>query len=145
MEGSPAWGSIKLCGFIYPTDICCPLKCNEEPAMKTSTIQIDVTLDDHKVPHHINWSATDSTAAEPQQARAMMVNFWDAADKAALRIDLWTKDMMVDEMIDFYYQTFMGMAESLQRSTGQTGLVQDLEAFAKQFFQKFQAAQQSQQ
>jgi gliding motility-associated protein GldC len=109
--------------------------------MKNSTIKIDVVLDDQKVPETIKWNATDSTAEESQEARAMMVSFWDAADKAALRIDLWTKDMMVDEMADFYYQTFMGMAESLQRSTGQAALVHDLQHFAKDFFRKFQESQ----
>jgi hypothetical protein len=37
-------------------------------------------------------------------------------EKAALRIDLWTKDMMVDEMADFFYQTLMTMAEYLWQS-----------------------------
>jgi len=30
------------------------------------------------------------------------IGFLDSADKAALRMDLWTKDMMVDEMADFF-------------------------------------------
>jgi gliding motility-associated protein GldC len=109
--------------------------------LKESMITIGVQLDDKKVPANIRWTATDSTADDMQNARAMMLNFWDGAEKAALRIDLWTNEMMVDEMIDFYYQSFMGMAESLERSTGQKELVTDLRAFAKGFFQKFQEAQ----
>jgi len=109
--------------------------------MKESTIKIDVTLDEQKVPVNILWSATDSTADERQAARAMMVSFWDGAEKAALRIDLWTKEMMVDEMVDFYYQSMMGMADTLERSTGQKELVHDFRHFAKDFFQKFQAGQ----
>ena len=109
--------------------------------MDSSKITIDVLLDPQKVPQQINWSATDSTADEPQKARAMMVNFWDPQDKAALRIDLWTKEMMVDEMADFYFQTFMGMADTFQRSTGQTALVNDLKNFAQEFYKKFQASQ----
>lgn len=98
-------------------------------------------LDDGNVPQTIHWNATDSTAAERQQAKAMMINFWDGMDKAALRIDLWTSEMMVDEMADFYYQTIMGMADSFQRSTGETELVNDMKNFAKAFFQKFQENQ----
>lgn len=109
-----------------------------------STITIKVALDENKVPEDIRWAATDSTAADLQPARAMMVNFWDGNEKAALRIDLWTKDMMVDEMVDFYYQNFMGMADSLGRSTGQQELVADLKAFAKGFLQKFQELQRQQ-
>jgi gliding motility-associated protein GldC len=80
--------------------------------MKQSSISVDIVLDEHKVPQNIQWSASDSTADMKQDARAMMLAFWDAADKSALRIDLWTKDMMVDEMADFYYQTLMGMADT---------------------------------
>lgn len=112
--------------------------------MKESTIRIDVALDEQKVPQSIHWSATDSTAEMSQPANAMMVSFWDPAEKAALRIDLWTKDMMVDEMVDFYYQSMMGMADTLQRSTGQAELVHDLKHFAQDFFKKFQEAQRKQ-
>ena len=110
---------------------------------KESVIKIDVALDDKNVPQSIHWSATDSTADERQQAKAMMVNFWDGNDKAALRIDLWTQEMMIDEMADFYYQTMMGMADSFQRSTGETALVNELKNFAKDFFQKFQENQRN--
>lgn len=109
--------------------------------MKTSTIQIDVKLNEEKVPQQISWSATDSTQENMQPAEAMMINFWDAADKAALRIDLWTGKMMIDEMVDFYYQTFMGMADTLQRSTGQQALCEDLRKFAHDFTEKFKAQQ----
>ncbi|MCU0388207.1 MAG: gliding motility protein GldC [Chitinophagaceae bacterium] len=111
--------------------------------MKESTITVGVQLDEKKVPERIRWTATDSTADDMQQARAMMLNFWDAEEKAALRIDLWTKDMMVDEMIDFYYQCLMGMADSLSRSTGQQVLVDDMKKFAAGFFKKFQELQRN--
>ena len=59
-------------------------------------------MDEHRVPESIEWSASDTGAAEMQKAKAFMLSFWDGADKTALRIDLWTKDMMVDEMADFF-------------------------------------------
>ncbi len=109
--------------------------------LKESMITIGVMLDEKKVPTSIRWTATDSTADDMQQAKAMLLNLWDGAEKAALRIDLWTNEMMVDEMVDFYYQTFMGMADSLDRSTGQKELAEDLRSFAGKFFQKFQEVQ----
>ncbi len=111
--------------------------------MKESIITVGVQLDEKKVPEKIKWSASDSTAESMQNARAMMLNFWDGEEKAALRIDLWTKEMMVDEMIDFYYQSMMGMADSLARSTGQQELVEDLKKFATVFFRKFQELQRN--
>jgi gliding motility-associated protein GldC len=105
--------------------------------MIKSTISIEVELDESRVPQSIEWKATESTAERPQKAKAIMLSLWDGADKTALRIDLWTQKMMVDEMADFYFQTLMGMAESFQRSTGQTGLVADMKRFAQDFYQKF--------
>ena len=109
--------------------------------MQTSTITIDVQLDSDKVPHQIIWKASDRPDEAAQCAKAMMVAFWDGADKAALRIDLWTKEMMVDEMADFYYQTMMTMADTFERATRQTPLVDDMKAFAKSFYAKFRESQ----
>ncbi len=109
--------------------------------MQTSTITIDVQLDPDKVPQQISWRASDSTANMAQKAKAMMIAFWDGSDKSALRIDLWTKEMMVDEMADFYYQTMMTMADTFQRATRMTELTDEMKADAQKFFKKFQEIQ----
>jgi gliding motility-associated protein GldC len=109
--------------------------------MNKSTISIDVLLDVHKVPELIQWSATDSSAEMKQKAKAMCIAFWDGAEKTALRIDLWTKEMMVDEMADFYYQMMMTMADTFNRATHQQELTDDMKAFAKTFYDKFRAEQ----
>src|SRR6188768_2323738 len=105
--------------------------------MQTSTITIDVHLDNDKVPQQITWKATDSTADMAQKAKAMMISFWDGTDKTALRIDLWTKDMMVDEMADFFYQTMVTMADTYNRATHNQEMVEDMKKFAKDFYAKF--------
>ena len=94
-------------------------------------------LGPNKIPEQINWEASDSTADMKQRAKAMCLAFWDAADKSALRIDLWTKDMMVDEMGDFYYQMFMSMADTFKRATRQEALSEEMKIFAKGFIEKF--------
>jgi gliding motility-associated protein GldC len=109
--------------------------------MAKSVIKIEVELDEQKVPTNIEWSATDSTIDRPQQAKAFMLSLWDGADKAALRIDLWTQKMMVDEMADFYYQTLMTMADTFQRATRMTELTDAMKAHAQQFYKDFQEVQ----
>ncbi|WEK36678.1 MAG: gliding motility protein GldC [Candidatus Pseudobacter hemicellulosilyticus] len=109
--------------------------------MIQSKITIDVSLDEKRVPDTISWKASESTADEARKASAMMLAFWDGADKSALRIDLWTKEMMVDEMADFYYQTIMTMADSFDRATHQHELVNDMKEFAKNFYTKFRENQ----
>jgi len=106
-----------------------------------STITIDVNLDQSRLPEEISWSATDSTADQARKAKGMILSFWDGADKTALRIDLWTKDMMVDEMTDFFYQTMMSMADTFERATRQSELVEDMKKFAREFYGKFQKEQ----
>ncbi len=109
--------------------------------MAKSSIVIDVELNDNRVPESIEWIATESTVATPQKAKAIMISFWDGADKTALRIDLWTQKMMIDEMADFYYQTFMTMADTFERATRQKEIVSDMKNFAKSFYEKFREQQ----
>ncbi len=109
--------------------------------MKQSSIVIDVHTDESRIPDAILWNATDTTVQESQKAKAMMLSFWDGAEKAALRIDLWTKDMMVDEMADFFYQTMMTMADTYGRATNHKDMVEDLKTFARGFYQKFRDKQ----
>ena len=109
--------------------------------MPTSTIQLAIDLDENKVPQHISWNASDSTAAMDQSAKSLMVAFWDGTDKSALRIDLWTKDMMVDEMADFYYQTLMTMADTYGRATQYADQVEQMKSFARTFYETFRAKQ----
>lgn len=110
-------------------------------AMHASSIQVNIQLDEQKIPQSIDWSATDSSAQEAQAARAMMLTFWDPTDKTALRIDLWTKDMMVDEMADFFYQNLMGMGDTYLRATQDNALAEEFKTFAKSFYNKFRASQ----
>jgi gliding motility-associated protein GldC len=105
--------------------------------MTESEINIKVELDAEKVPHQITWSASGSTADAPQLAKAISLAFWDSKDNSALRIDLWTKDMMVDEMANFYFQVFTTMADTFEKATKHSALTADIKKFAKEFHEKF--------
>lgn len=109
--------------------------------MSKSTIQIDVTLDADRMPEQISWNASGTTAEENRIAKAVLLSLWDGTDRAALRIDLWTKAMMVDEMADFFYQTFMTMADTYGSATRQDELSEDIRNFAKAFYKKFRDQQ----
>lgn len=109
--------------------------------MNKSTINIEVATDEQRIPAGITWSATDTGAENAQQAKAMMLSLWDGAEKAALRIDLWTKEMMVDEMADFFYQTLMTMADTWGRATHYDDQVHTMKHFAKDFYDKFRERQ----
>ena len=96
--------------------------------MNKSTITIEVATDENKIPDAITWSATDSSAENGQKAKAMMISFWDSAEKAALRIDLWTKDMSVDEMKKFYHQNVMTLTDTYIRATSDEATAKKVKA-----------------
>jgi gliding motility-associated protein GldC len=102
----------------------------------TSHINIKVELAEDKMPESIEWVAPDGGVQDPQKAKAILLGLWDGEEKSALRIDLWTSKMMVDEMNDFFYQTFFGMADTYQRATRNNELAGELKEFAKSFLKK---------
>ncbi|MCC7400978.1 MAG: gliding motility protein GldC [Chitinophagaceae bacterium] len=112
--------------------------------MSKSTITVDVTLDNNRTPQTIEWTASDVSHDDVRHARAMLLSFWDGEDKTALRIDLWTKDMLVEEMADFFYQTFMTMADTYSRATRYNDEADEIKKFAKDFLNKFQQKQAQQ-
>ena len=109
--------------------------------MHKSSIKIDILLDPDKVPESITWQATDSSAEMVQKAKAMCIAFWDAGDKTAMRIDLWTKDMMVDEMGEFFYQMMHTMSDTFLRATKNELQANEIKEFSNEFIKKFRASQ----
>ncbi len=109
---------------------------------QNSEIKIDVKTNDKQIPEEITWSASDSTADMKNKARAMLLSLWEPQEKNALRIDLWTEEMMMDEMAEFFFQTFIGMADSFERSTQFSDQAQDIRRFAEDFLHKFQSRQE---
>ncbi len=102
----------------------------------TSQINIQIELAEDKMPESIQWTAPDGGVADWQKAKAILLGLWDGEEKSALRIDLWTSKMMVDEMNDFFYQTFYGMADTYLRATKNPELAQEIKDFAKTFLKK---------
>lgn len=101
-----------------------------------SNINIQIELDEDKMPETIEWNAPGGGVDELQKAKALLLGLWDGQEKTALRIDLWTKKMMVDEMIDFFHQTFHGMADTYARATRNGDIAQEMKEFAKTFHKK---------
>lgn len=104
--------------------------------MNKHNININVSLDNEKMPEHIDWNASGSGNDSPTQAKAFMLSLWDGQEKTAMRIDLWTKRMMVDEMNDFFFQTMMTMADTFNRATRNETLANEFKDFARSFKKK---------
>ncbi|MDH3244760.1 MAG: gliding motility protein GldC [Saprospiraceae bacterium] len=100
--------------------------------VKTSEINIKVTLGDHQVPEKITWSAPDQNKFD-QPAKAMLLSLFDQDSRDTLKIDLWTKEFQVVEMDRFMYQTLRSMSETYFKATSNHELSKALQQFV-QFF-----------
>jgi gliding motility-associated protein GldC len=99
--------------------------------MKQSEIKFIVSLDEKNMPQKIDWSASDGGVLSTSPA--IMLSVWDEKAKNTLRIDLWTQEMRVDEMKQFYHQTLLSMADTLERSTGEKEAAKAMKNFAQEF------------
>ncbi len=103
----------------------------------TSEIKFVVELDENRVPENISWSAQDG-GVDLEEAKAIMVSVWDAKAKETLRIDLWTKDMPVDEMKQFFHQTLVAMSDTFQRATNDEKMADTMKDFCQYFAEKLE-------
>jgi len=100
--------------------------------MMKQALRFEIELDENNLPLNIEMDASEGTANE-NNLKALMVSAWAPKTKETLRIDLWTKDMSVNEMFIMYYQTMMGMADTLGRSTGHDKLAGALRDYCNFF------------
>lgn len=86
--------------------------------MKKSTINFTIELDQNNIPDRILWEATDKPDPGLSESKAISIALWDHTQKNTLRIDLWTKEMPIDEMKRFYIDCIGGLAQSALTATG---------------------------
>lgn len=109
--------------------------------MQKKDINITVELDDKNIPQDILWKADDMYGVDHAHCRAMLLSLWDSRNKDTLKLDLWTKDMTVDEMKIFFHQTLVSMADTLKRSTNDERISGDMMDFCDYFAEKMEIKQ----
>lgn len=106
-------------------------------ANTTSEIKFVVELDENRIPEKLKWSAQDG-GIDNEEAKAMMVSIWDSKALETLRIDLWTKDMPVDEMKQFFHQTLVAMSDTFKRATDDEKMTATMKDFCDYFAEKLE-------
>ncbi len=102
-----------------------------------STIELTVELDENRIPEKLNWTAQDG-GVDNEEAKAMMLSVWDSKTQETLRIDLWTKDMPVDEMKQFFHQTLVAMSDTFNRATQDEKMTATMKDFCDYFAEKLE-------
>jgi gliding motility-associated protein GldC len=103
----------------------------------TSEIKFLVELDENRVPEKLTWTAQDG-GVQFEEAKAMLLSVWDGKAQETLRIDLWTKEMPVDEMKLFFHQTLTAMADTFQRATQDEKMADTMRDFCDYFAEKLE-------
>jgi len=106
-------------------------------ANKVSNINIQVEVDENHVPESLNWTAEDG-GVKDEKAKAMLLSIWDSKQQETLRIDLWTKDMPVDEMKKFFHQTLVAMSDTFNRATQDEKMTATMKDFCDYFAEKLE-------
>ena len=102
-----------------------------------SKIELNVELDENRVPEKLSWSAQDG-GINNEEAKALMLSVWDNNNKETLRIDLWTKDMPVDEMKQFFHQTLVTMSDTFYKATQDEKMTATMKDFCDYFAEKLE-------
>jgi len=104
--------------------------------MKTSEIKLTVHLDNNRVPGKIEWEADEAGFEGKKECKSVMLSLWDKEENVTLGIDLWTKEMQVNEMNIYFHQVLLKMADTYRRAT-KNGVAADLiESFSAEFAEK---------
>ncbi len=102
-----------------------------------SEIVLQVSLDENKVPEKLRWSAQDG-GVDNAEAKAMLLSVWDAQNKESLKIDLWTKDMPLDDMKVFFHQTLVSMSDTFLKATQDEKMTATMRDFCDYFAEKLE-------
>jgi gliding motility-associated protein GldC len=105
--------------------------------LHTSKIILEVSLDENRVPESLNWTADDG-GIQNEEAKAMLLSVWDSKNKESLKIDLWTKDMPVDEMKIFFHQTLVAMSDTFMKATQDEKMTATMKDFCEYFADKLE-------
>lgn len=108
----------------------------------TSDIKLQISLDENKVPETITWDAPDS-GVDNVKTKAMMLSVWDDKTQETLRIDLWTKDMPLDQMKKYIHQNIMALADTLERAGGEGDLAKELRDYSLELGEKLNVLKRS--
>ena len=107
----------------------------DEIVSKQSSITVQIGLNANNLPLEMHWTADDGGITNAP-AKAMMLSLWNPEDNNTMKIDLWTKDMSVEEMKQFFHQTLVTMADTFNRATQDETMTETMKDFCDYFAEK---------
>ncbi|MCS6991968.1 MAG: hypothetical protein NZL95_08920 [Chitinophagales bacterium] len=79
-------------------------------------IRIRITLDEQQIPEQICWEADDA-GPTTFRSKAVVLGMWDESSHDGMHLNLWTKQMTVEELGMFVFQVLVELANMYRRAT----------------------------
>lgn len=108
-----------------------------------SELKFAVELDANNLPEKIKWFATDNQNNNGEDCKSMMVALWDGNEKNTLNINLWTKDMQVDEMHTHFFQILLNLGDVYFKATQNPFVQEEIKQFCMNLADKTRAWEES--
>ena len=106
----------------------------KEKIAKESDINITIGLNEAKVPVKITWQNDENPKGTgKRECKAILLSLFDKESLATMKVDLWTTDMQVAEMDQFFYETLSIMSDTYLRSTKNQKLASEMRQFVQYF------------
>ncbi len=103
---------------------------------RTAEIKLTVDLDNADLPTRIEWQASEGQEGGPISCESMMLSVWDSENKTTAAIDLWIKDITIEDLILYFYQVIHKMADTYLRATKSEDMANLIHEFGEQFGEK---------
>jgi len=110
---------------------------DDKKIVKTSEIAVNVGTDENNVPIRMMWTASDAQI-ENKETAGMLLSMWDPKEKNTMKMDLWTKELSIEEMKQFFHQTLVTLADTFERATGEKNISEDLRDYCFHFAEKME-------
>ena len=104
---------------------------------KKTKITIDVNLDENNIPEEMRLTAPDGGVSD-MDTKAMLLSFWDSENQETLKMDLWVKEMPVDQMQLFFHQTLVSLSDTFYRATQDEKMTATMKDFCDYFEEKLE-------
>ncbi len=99
-----------------------------------SEIRLNVGLDENRVPEKMYWSAEDGNINN-MEAQAVLLSVWNSESKDTFSVNLWTKEMPINEMKQFFHQTLLAMKNSYHTATSDEKMAATMQDFCDYFYE----------
>ena len=105
--------------------------------VKKTQISIDINMDENNIPEEIKWTAPDGGILN-MNTKAILLSFWDSENQESLKMDLWVKEMPLDEMKVFFFQILSSLAKTYEKATQDEKMTKTMLDFCDYFAEKLE-------